>query len=151
MGWVQRSVVGGRRSGGCVSRGAEGVTVAEFALVAPMVFLLVFGLLEGARVFSAWLVLTNEAREGARVASVAAGQVADPAALACARVTDRARGVLELSRLRCLVQAQFDAGGNLTGLTITLTYSVDLVIPIARTLYASDAVPIAARATARPE
>lgn len=127
------------------------VTVAEFALVAPLVLLLIFGFMEGARLFSAWLVLTNEAREGARVASVAAGQVADPGAVACDRVLERATGVLDTRRLTCSVQSQTDATGLLTNLTLTLRYSVDLVIPIAVPLFSSDSVPMAARATVRPE
>lgn len=46
------------------------VSTASFALMAPLIFLVLFGTMEGARVFSAWLVITNEAVEAARYGAV---------------------------------------------------------------------------------
>lgn len=128
-----------------------GTAVAEFALMSPLIFLLIFGFMEGARIFSAWLVLTNEAREGARVAAVVNGQVADPSVVACARVLERANGPLDTSRLTCSVETALDAGGNVSDLTLTLGYSIELVNPVARSLFAPSPVSMAARSSMRPE
>jgi len=47
------------------SRG-RGDAIVEFALLAPMLVLILFGMLELGRVIDAWLVVHNAAREGAR-------------------------------------------------------------------------------------
>ncbi len=46
----------------------------ELAILAPILFLLLFGLVDFGRVFDAWLVTTNAAREGARYAAIYASQ-----------------------------------------------------------------------------
>jgi Flp pilus assembly protein TadG len=46
----------------------SGVAAVEFALVAPIFFLLVFGLIEFGRMMMVQQALTNGAREGSRVA-----------------------------------------------------------------------------------
>ena len=64
--------VGGRR------RRQRGDAVVEFALLAPTLVLILFGVLELGRVVDAWLVVHNAAREGARAGAAAVlGQ--DPA------------------------------------------------------------------------
>lgn len=49
----------------------SGVAAVEFALVAPIFFLLVFGLIEFGRMMMVQQALTNAAREGSRVAILA--------------------------------------------------------------------------------
>lgn len=46
----------------------KGAAVVEFALIAPILFLLVFGMIEFGRMIMVQQVLTNAAREGARLA-----------------------------------------------------------------------------------
>jgi len=58
-----RSRDGSRRA---VRRGRQGAAVVEFALVAPVFFLLILGAVEFGRVVMVKQVLTNAAREGAR-------------------------------------------------------------------------------------
>jgi len=53
--------VGGRRR-----RGQRGQSLTEFALVAPLLFALVFGVYDFGRGMSANVTVTNSAREGAR-------------------------------------------------------------------------------------
>ena len=48
--------------------GQQGVALTEFAIILPIILILVFSLWEFGRVFDAWLVVTNAAREGARYA-----------------------------------------------------------------------------------
>ncbi|NBO91423.1 MAG: pilus assembly protein [Planctomycetia bacterium] len=47
-----------------------GASVVEFALVAPIFFLLLFGIIEYCRLMFTWQLLNNAAREGARYAVV---------------------------------------------------------------------------------
>ncbi|HEX6510902.1 MAG TPA: TadE/TadG family type IV pilus assembly protein [Chloroflexota bacterium] len=47
-------------------RSERGSTATEFALIAPVLLLFMFGIMEGSRVLNAWIVLTNETREAAR-------------------------------------------------------------------------------------
>ncbi|MBN1998114.1 pilus assembly protein [candidate division KSB1 bacterium] len=50
----------------------QGQSIVEFALVAPILVLLLFGIIEFGRIFETVNVLTSAAREGARVAAVTA-------------------------------------------------------------------------------
>jgi hypothetical protein len=59
--------------------------------------------------------------------------------------------MLDGTRLSCTPQSTYDANGDLIEMTITLRYSVDLVIPLVVPVYKVDPFPIAARATVRPE
>ena len=55
-------------------RGEKGQTLVEFALVLPILLLLIIGMLEFGRVLNAWLIVSNGAREGARYATVRASE-----------------------------------------------------------------------------
>ncbi len=50
----------------------KGQSIVEFALVAPILVLLLFGIIEFGRIYETVNVLTSAAREGARVAAVTA-------------------------------------------------------------------------------
>ncbi|MBZ0276491.1 MAG: pilus assembly protein, partial [Anaerolineae bacterium] len=52
------------------SRRRKGQTLAEFALTLPILLILMFGIIEFARIFQAWVTLQNAARAAARYASV---------------------------------------------------------------------------------
>ena len=47
----------------------KGQTLAEFALTLPILLILIFGIIEFARIFQAWVTLQNAARTAARYAS----------------------------------------------------------------------------------
>ena len=49
----------------------RGVAVVEFAIIAPIVFLVIFGLMEMGRLVMVKQAVTNAAREGCREASLA--------------------------------------------------------------------------------
>jgi Flp pilus assembly protein TadG len=46
----------------------RGVAAVEFAIIAPLLFLLIFGMIEFGRMVMVQQILTNAAREGARIA-----------------------------------------------------------------------------------
>lgn len=52
----------------------RGEAIVEFALLAPILFLLLFAMVDFGRVFDAWLIATNASREGARYAAIYAAQ-----------------------------------------------------------------------------
>jgi Flp pilus assembly protein TadG len=64
-----RDVVASRRLSRCF-RDEHGVALVEFALVAPLLFLLLFGMLDFGRAFNYWIDSTHLANEGARWAVV---------------------------------------------------------------------------------
>jgi Flp pilus assembly protein TadG len=53
------------------TRRQRGDAVVEFVLVAPVLLLLFFGIMEMSRVIDAWVIVHNAAREGARAGSLA--------------------------------------------------------------------------------
>jgi Flp pilus assembly protein TadG len=55
---------------GSVRRQEDGVALVEFALVAPLLLVLLFGMLEFGRAFNYWIDATHLANEGARWAVV---------------------------------------------------------------------------------
>jgi Flp pilus assembly protein TadG len=56
------------RAHGSRRSGPRGVAAVEFAIVAPLFFLMIFGMIEFGRAIMVQQVLTNAAREGARLA-----------------------------------------------------------------------------------
>src|SRR4249919_3631490 len=58
-------------------RGEDGAAAVEFAIVATLFFMLVFGIIDFGFAFHSWNNAANAAREGARKAAVSA----DPAAI----------------------------------------------------------------------
>ena len=58
------------RAKGSIRRQEEGVALVEFALVAPLLLILLFGMLEFGRAFNYWIDATHLANEGARWAVV---------------------------------------------------------------------------------
>ena len=61
-------------------RAERGAAAVEFAVIAPVLFALLFGIIDFGWAFSQNLDVKHAAREGARLAVVNSGQGADPAA-----------------------------------------------------------------------
>jgi len=79
------------KSGGSHDRGAS---LVEFALIAPLLFLLLFGVIEFARLGHGFTTVWTAAREGARYATTVGDSDSDglPNYLDCASITDAALG-----------------------------------------------------------
>lgn len=73
LGWVRDRVPDGDPVTGTGGSPGRGQALVEFALVLPVFLLLLFGLIDGGRMIYMHTVLSQAAREGARVASVEAG------------------------------------------------------------------------------
>ena len=83
-------------------RDSKGQATSEFALIAMVLMLIFFGIMEGGRIFSSWLIITNEAREAARYGSVGVGDPArQPTLVEDVRnqVVQRTMGILDQSQL----------------------------------------------------
>jgi Flp pilus assembly protein TadG len=65
-----------------MTRNRRGQALVEFALVLPMVLALVIAIFEIARAWNIQQVITDAAREGARVAVIGSGNNGTPAAIA---------------------------------------------------------------------
>jgi Flp pilus assembly protein TadG len=125
-------------------RGERGQATVELALVVPVLLLILFGIMEFGRIFSAYLIITNAAREGARLAAVGASDTAIEQ-----RVEDAAAG-LDLSRLTVTITPS--EGSRVTGIqaTVSVGYSVDLVTPVLSGV-APNPFPLTAQAAMRVE
>ncbi|HYY87986.1 MAG TPA: TadE/TadG family type IV pilus assembly protein [Chloroflexota bacterium] len=116
----------------------EGTTILTFALIAPLVLIIIFGVSEMGRVMQAWMVVTNEAREAARYAAVnfdstkdwtsATNQSAEQTAVR-AYITNRLTGVLDQTYLSPppAVVVTTDSPPKVQ---VTIYYRVPLMIPL---------------------
>lgn len=133
---------------------SRGQSLAEFALVAPLFFMLLFGIIEAGRFIFYYEVLNNATREGARYAIVNGSNSLDcptgpaaPNTRACdttgqdvvQKVRDSAVGVLGTSVMveRCWWYSTCDPvthgdGDNARSATVTVsaTYTYSSLIPI---------------------
>jgi Flp pilus assembly protein TadG len=118
-------------------RNEKGQAMVEFAIVMPILFVLVFGIVQFGITFNHYLTLTDAVRAGARQAAVSRA-LPDPAGAAESRVRSAAAGSLsdanDTSALVVTVtpydpasgQAQFAQGGDVT-VTATYPYSINLL------------------------
>jgi Flp pilus assembly protein TadG len=114
-------------------RKSEGQAMVEFAIVAPILLVLVFGIIQFGILFNNYLTLTDAVRAGARQAAVSR-IVADPVGAAEARVRSAASGSLKDADLDVTVtpydpqsgQAKFAQGGDVT-VTATYPFSINLL------------------------
>lgn len=130
------------RKGG-LSREERGATLVEFALVLPVILLLVFGMIEFGRVLNAQIVIRNAAREGAR-----AGSVGKSAAEIAACVLDMSP-TLDGGALSVAVTNAQGATGE--AVVVHVAYSVDVVTPLIAAFFSSNPVPLAAESSMRLE
>jgi Flp pilus assembly protein TadG len=96
----------------------RGASLVEFALVAPLLFLLLFGVIEFARVAHGFTTVWTAAREGSRYATTVGDSDGDglPNYLDCASITEAALGkVVAMSLEASDVDIVY---GDLTGATV---------------------------------
>jgi Flp pilus assembly protein TadG len=106
-------------------RSEEGQTAVEFALVAPLLIVMLLGILQIGITFNHYLTVTDAARAGARRAIVARVQGLTPADVE-ASVRAAATG-LDSTQLKVKVDdPTWKAGSNVT-VTVTYPYSIDIL------------------------
>ncbi|HBY06523.1 MAG TPA: hypothetical protein DEH22_01535 [Chloroflexi bacterium] len=112
----------------------NGQALLEFALVLPILFLLVFGAVDLGRVFFAQIALTNAAREGVRYLTVYpddidssfAGSIA--AAKSEAGFSGIAPGDVQVTVACSNVDEDANKCDSGTPATVTVTYDFDLIL-----------------------
>jgi Flp pilus assembly protein TadG len=132
------------------ARGSRGQTLVEFALILPVFLLLTLGVVDAARIFTAYIAITNGAREGALYAAngtnytkwcsttatvpcpasaTSGNQSTDPDNIAY-RVQQETSGLSQSGIL--LSSPTCDNGtcnSSSTQVTVTVQYSVSLFVP----------------------
>jgi Flp pilus assembly protein TadG len=136
---------------------SRGQTLVEFALILPVFLVLTLGVVDGARVFSAYIAITNGAREGALFAAQSTNynkwcsttstvacpasstgyQAADPDNIAY-RIQQETSGLTQgnitLSAPTCDTTP---CSSSSTKVTVTVQYSMSLLVPLVSTLMGS--------------
>ena len=118
-------------------KGARGAAAVEFALVLPILFLLVFGAMEWGHYFFVETTVLNAAREGARAGSVATSDLAEERAKAAVG-TALTSGSLDATKGEAVVLVTADS------IVVTVTYPAD-------TLTGVEFIPLPANAFGRAE
>ena len=110
-----------------------GQAMVEFAIVAPILLLLVFGIVQFGILFNNYLTLTDSVRTGARQAAVSR-TLSDPVTTTKNRVTSAAASTLKTTDLAITVDPydpingtrSWVQGGDVT-VTATYPYSISLL------------------------
>jgi Flp pilus assembly protein TadG len=110
--------------------GDEGASAVEFALVVPILILLVMGIINFGALFSQKLALNNAVREGARAAVVAG---TGPTADVTAQVHNALNGTIAMDPADVTVASDNACAANQgTGqdLTVTANFTAELLVPM---------------------
>ena len=128
----------------------RGQAVLELALILPVVVLLIFGALEVGRVLNAWVIVTEAAREGARVAAARCTRTANCGTLVDAGVTSALSG-LDLDRSDWSMSGGAYVAGN--PVTVDVEYRAPLIVPLISAFFGNnvDEVTVRGRTTMRLE
>jgi len=126
------------------------VTITTFAMIAPVVLFIIFGIAESGRIMFTWLVLTSEAAEAARYGAVHYDRSRDIALQTNdvqKFVSNRLNGVLDPKGLKPAPQVVFTTSSNVV---VTLSYQVDLVVPLV-SQFLPNPFPVSARSVMAAE
>lgn len=102
----------------------KGQSMAEFAIVLPILVVFLFGVIQFGITFNNYLTLTDAVRAGARTAAVGR-QDSDPVGEATAMVRNSAAN-LNQSNLNVSVSSDWQSGDDVT-VTATYPYSISLL------------------------
>lgn len=115
-----------------IFKSEKGQSLVEFALVLPILLLLVFGIVEFGRAFNTYLIISNASREGARYAVVGAenGEIIDAI---------EAKTSTLGSSVDILISPE-DKSSRTNGepVDIKVSYSLSLITPIVGPLISED-------------
>ena len=102
----------------------KGQSLVEFAIVVPLLLILVFGIAEFGRAWMAKNILTGAAREAVRVAAVPAPGGGWNGSAA----TTRANAILSSAGLTSATATVVDAPGEYGAVTVTVNYNFPVVL-----------------------
>lgn len=122
----------------------QGQALVELALILPILFLLLMGIIEFGRVFNAYITVSHVSREAARVAALGSSD-SKVQALALERA-----GGLDASRLKTEVKPDYAERGRGVPVEVKIDYEVPLVVPIVANLLPNP-FPLTAKTVMRME
>jgi Flp pilus assembly pilin Flp len=106
------------------SRGEDGAAAVEFALLLPLLVLLLFGFIQFGLAFNTRIQATNAAREAARAAVVGIDDWSDVGGIPFWQLVREEAGLGSISN--CTLSTDGVVGGTLT---VSFDFPLDLVIP----------------------
>ena len=127
----------------------KGQTLVEFALILPIIIIILFGITEFGRIFYSYLVITNAARQGARY-----GAVVETVRKSNEEIRQKVREVLPDSIKIpndddiSIEPKEKDARIPGVPLRVEVTYKVDLITPI---VLGKDTITLKSKAVMRVE
>jgi Flp pilus assembly protein TadG len=128
--WMERQAVNAQRHRRIQIRNDSGQTMTEFALVLPVIVLLLFGIIQFGIAFNNYIAVTDAARTGARKAAVSRG-ITDPAGATEAAARASASG-LDQDKLDVTVASSFERGSDVT-VSTSYPYSISLLGLVVKT------------------
>jgi Flp pilus assembly pilin Flp len=105
-------------------RGEEGAAAVEFALLLPLLVLLLFGMIQFGAAFNTRIQATNAAREAARLAVVGIDDWSDVGGIPFWQLVREEAGLGTITN--CTLSTDNVVGGTIT---VTFDFPLNLVIP----------------------
>lgn len=101
----------------------KGQAVVEFAMILPILLLILLGIIEFGRFYNAWLMVTNASREGARMASLGGSTL---------QVEERIDNVMASFETNRITVNIDPSGSRSRGdmVTVTVVYDIDPLTPM---------------------
>ena len=131
-------------------RGRRGQALAEFALILPVLFLLIAGIIEFGRAWNIKQVVTDASREGARYA-VVQDNTMNPAGVE-AKVRDRLQlGGITTAEVTLVPLANFHAKASTITVHVTTQYRMGWLGALLRWAGGSSTITIGSSTTMRNE
>ncbi|MBI0577633.1 pilus assembly protein [Neobacillus cucumis] len=101
----------------------KGQSLVEFALIIPMLMLLLFGIIDFARIFHVYLTMDHAGREAARAASIGK----DDSTIKSTAVFDASNIGLTTDKITITPTGTRSSGSNVN---ITITYPITFLTPL---------------------
>jgi len=125
-------------------RSEGGQSTVEFAMVLPILLLLLMGIIEFGRIISSYMIINNLAREGARFAAVGKTDSQITTLLLNEHAT------LDVDKLEVQFSPVYSARVKGEPLKVTVNYTVDLITPLIPE-FLPNPLPISSECTMRLE
>lgn len=106
-----------------VQKNCKGQAIVEFAMILPILLLILLGIIEFGRFYNAWLMVTHASREGSRMASLGG------TTLQIEERVDTVMEVLDTSRISVVITPSgVKSRGDMV--TVKVTYDIDPLTPM---------------------
>jgi Flp pilus assembly protein TadG len=119
-------------------RNEKGAALLEAAITVPIILLISVGIFEFGRAYQTWQVLTNAAREGARLAVIEGSTDADVRKRVCDYLTNG--GLKTVSDDKIAINRTFALTGSSTASRIQVNYPFEFMVlnPVVRLIAPTD-------------